>query len=139
MKRDDHELQAADRPMVWSVGPDLACDYVSRAWVEFTGCEAEDALGEGWTHEVHPDDLVRWLQACVRAFDQREPFEIDYRLRRRDGEYRWVRDRAEPRYAGDGELTGYVCRMEIKEQRRAQESDPPVRERIFNLNARRTA
>ena len=85
--------------MVWRARPDMSCEYVSPAWLEFTGVTEEQALGDGWSRGVHPEDLARWLDTCLRAFDAREPFEVEYRLRRRDGEYRWVLDRGQPRYA----------------------------------------
>ena len=106
MQPDDRILS-----MTWRARPDLSCEFASPAWLEYTGCTLEQALGEGWTRAVHPDDLGRWRQTCRRAFDQRRPFEIEYRLRRRDGEYRWVLDRATPRYADDradsGAFLGY--------------------------------
>lgn len=94
--------------MVWIARPDLSCEYLSRAWLEFTGYAAEHALGDGWSRAVHAEDLARWLDTCVRAFDAREPFEIEYRLRRRDGEYRWVLDRGVPRHSRDGVFVGYA-------------------------------
>ncbi|HKX37171.1 MAG TPA: PAS domain-containing protein, partial [Burkholderiales bacterium] len=88
--------------MTWAARPDLSCESVNRAWLEFTGYNREQALGEGWSRTLHPEDLARWLDACVRAFDARQPFEIEYRLRRRDGEYRWILERCAPRVSGDG-------------------------------------
>jgi PAS domain S-box-containing protein len=94
---------------------------VSRAWLEFTGATAETALGDCWSQCVHAEDLARWLDTCVRAFDAREPFEIEYRLRRRDGEYRWVLDRGVPRASRDGVFLGYagVC-IDIDARKRAE-------------------
>jgi two-component system, LuxR family, sensor kinase FixL len=102
-------MQADDRipTMTWRARPDLSCEFASPAWLEYTGCTLEQALGEGWTRAVHPDDLTRWRDTCRRAADQRMPFEIEYRLRRRDGEYRWVLDRAAPQYA-DQDFLGYA-------------------------------
>ena len=77
------------------------------AWLDFTGTTPEYAHNGGWARSIHPEDLPRWLDACVRAFDERRAFEIEYRLRRRDGEYRWVRDRAEPRYSQEGAFIGF--------------------------------
>jgi PAS domain S-box-containing protein len=107
--------------MVWSARPDMSCEYVSREWLEFTGYAAEQALGDGWSRSVHPEDLARWLDICVRAFDAREPFEIEYRLRRRDGEYHWVLDHGAPRYSPDGVFVGFAgaC-FDIDERKRAQ-------------------
>jgi len=107
--------------MIWIARPDMSCEYVSRAWLEFTGLAAEQALGDGWPRGVHPEDLARWLDTCVRAFDAREPFEIEYRLRRRDGDYRWVLDRGVPRHSRDGVFLGYAgaC-VDIHERKRAE-------------------
>ena len=97
-------MQADDRilSMTWRARPDLSCEFASPAWLAYTGCTLEQALGEGWMRAVHPDDLARWRQTCRSAADQRRPFEIEYRLRRRDGAYRWVLDRAAPRYGDNG-------------------------------------
>ena len=109
--------------MLWRAKPDLSCDYASRAWLEFTGMSAEQARGDGWSRAVHAEDLARWLDSCVRAFDAHEPFEVEYRLRRRDGEYRWVLDRAAPMVSRDGLFLGYVgaC-VEIHERKRAEQA-----------------
>jgi PAS domain S-box-containing protein len=94
--------------MLWRARPDMSCEHVSKAWRDFTGYTLEQALGDGWLRGLHPDDLPRWLGTFVRAFDERRPFEIEYRLRRRDGEYRWMLDRATPLYAEDGGFTGFA-------------------------------
>ena len=106
--------------MAWRARPDMSCEYASPGWLQFTGYVTEQALGEGWSRVVHPEDLARWLDTCVRAYDTREPFETEYRMRRRDGEYRWVLDRAAPRYA-DGLFLGYegIC-VDIDERKRAE-------------------
>ena len=94
--------------MLWIARPDLSCEYLSPAWLEFTGYSPEQVLGEGWLRVVHPEDLMRWLLTCLRAFDSREPFEIEYRLQRRDGEYHRVSERAAPRFGEHGRFLGYV-------------------------------
>ncbi len=94
--------------LTWHARPDMSCEYVNRAWREFTGYTTEQALGDGWTRCLHPEDLARWLEVSVRAFDERAPFEIEYRLRRRDGEYRWVHERAAPRYNDAGFFSGFA-------------------------------
>ena len=108
--------------MLWRARPDMSCEFLSHQWLEFTGATEEQALGDGWSRWVHPEDLTRWLDVCVRSFDAREPFEIEYRLRRRDGEYRWVLDRGLPRYSRDGVFLGFVgtC-MDINERRRGEQ------------------
>jgi len=109
--------------MLWRAKPDMACDYVSRAWLQFTGFSADQAKGDGWSRAVHAEDLARWLDSCVRAFDAREPFEVEYRMRRHDGEYRWVLDSAAPMRSGDGLFLGYVgaC-VDIDERKRAEQA-----------------
>lgn len=106
--------------MLWTARPDLSCDCVSRAWQDFTGMSAEQALGNGWSRAIHPEDLARWLDTCIRAFDAREPFTLEYRLRRRDGRYCWVLDRAAPR-RHEGVFLGFagVC-LDVDEAKRRQ-------------------
>jgi PAS domain S-box-containing protein len=110
-----------DRAMVWTARPDMSCEYLSREWLAFTGYSAEQALGDGWPHGLHPEDLARWLDTCVRSFDAREPFQIEYRLRRRDGAYRWVLERGVPRYSPDGVFAGFAgtC-VDVDERKRAE-------------------
>jgi len=120
MKHDDAPV------MMWTARPDLACEAVNAAWLEFTGMTREEALAGGyevgWTRVVHAEDLARWLDTYVRAFDAREPVEIEYRLRRHDGEYRWVLERGQPRFAPDGLFLGYsgAC-LDIDERRQSQD------------------
>ena len=72
--------------MSWMARPDMSCESISRQWLAYTGYSEDQALGGGWSRVIHPEDLGRWLETCVRAFDSRAPFEIEYRMRRRDGE-----------------------------------------------------
>ncbi|HWI36148.1 MAG TPA: PAS domain-containing protein [Burkholderiales bacterium] len=107
--------------MLWRARPDLSCEYASPAWLQFTGYSAEQALGDGWSRVVHAEDLARWLDTCVRAFDGREPFEVEYRMRRRDGEYRWVVDRAAPRFGSNGLFLGYAGVVTDIDERKRRE------------------
>jgi len=94
--------------LTWRARPDMSCEQVSRAWLDYTGYTPEQAMGEGFTRALHPEDLTRWIEAAVRAFDERKPFEVEYRLRRRDGAYRWMLERASPLYADGGLFLGYA-------------------------------
>jgi PAS domain S-box-containing protein len=107
--------------MGWRSRPDMSCEHLSPGWLDFTGYSLEAALGDGWSRGVHPEDLSRWLETCLRAYDAHQPFEIEYRLRRHDGEYRWVLDRGEPRYSCEGVFLGYAgaC-VDIDERKRAE-------------------
>jgi PAS domain S-box-containing protein len=93
--------------MIWVASPDRRCVYLNRPWLEFTGRAAERELGLGWADGVHPDDRDAMLEARRRAFDAAEPFETEFRLRRADGEYRWLLDKGVPLFE-EGKLRGYA-------------------------------
>lgn len=118
--------------LIWASGTDRLCNYFNRSWLEFTGRTLEQEMGNGWESGVHPDDLRHCLETYVSAFDRRAPFSMEYRLRRHDGAYRWLRDDGRPRYDSDGHFTGYIgYMMDITERKRAgkilQESEEKFR------------
>jgi PAS domain S-box-containing protein len=94
--------------MLWTSGPDRGCTHVNRARLEFTGRPLESELGNGWSDAVHADDVAGWVETYTQAFERREPSRTKYRLRRHDGEYRWILDTAVPRVLADGTFAGYV-------------------------------
>jgi PAS domain S-box-containing protein len=94
--------------MMWMSGADKLCTFFNKAWLDFTGRQMKEELGNGWSEGVHGDDLDRCLATYVRAFDERQPFTMQYRLRRRDGQYRYISDEGVPRYHGKGEFVGYI-------------------------------
>ena len=103
--------------MMWRAGPDHRCDWFNRAWLAFTGRSLEQELGDGWAESVHPDDRERCFAEYVAACETARPFRLDYRLRRHDGEYRWITDSGGPFHQGD-RLAGFFgsC-MDVTEQR----------------------
>lgn len=100
-------LQEFPNP-IWRVGRDGKCDYVNHAWLEFTGRTEEDELGDGWADNIHPEDRERCLGTYLFAFNRREPFAMEYRMRHRDGSYHWLLDHGAPYTDLDGEFAGYL-------------------------------
>jgi len=94
--------------LIWSSATDGLRDYFNQSWLHFTGRTAEAELGEGWAQGIHPEDHDRYLTTYRNTFDERSDFEIEYRLRYRDGAYRWLLERGVPRYTPDGIFAGYV-------------------------------
>jgi len=106
--------------MIWMSGLDRRCTYFNRPWLEFRGRSLKEELGDGWVEGLHPDDRVRCLGTYVIAFDARRPFEMEYRLCRHDGEYRWILDIGRPRMTPGG-FEGYIgsC-IDITERKRVE-------------------
>ena len=94
--------------LLWQSGADKLCTYFNRGWLDFTGRTMEQELGNGWTEGVHPDDYQRCLDTYVSAFERRVPFVMEYRLRHRSGEYRWVVDRGVPQFNSEAIFLGYI-------------------------------
>lgn len=109
--------------MIWMADPDSLCTYVNQRWLDFTGRTMEAELGNGWVERVHPEDQQRCTDAYIRAFERRESYTIEYRLRRHDGEYRWILDSAVPRFNQDGSFAGYICSaVDVTDRKRAEEA-----------------
>ncbi|HEY6971204.1 MAG TPA: PAS domain S-box protein, partial [Candidatus Angelobacter sp.] len=102
---------------------DKLCTYFNKTWLAFTGRPIEQELGNGWAEGVHADDLKRCIDTYERSFDRREKFRMEYRLRRHDGEYRWVLDIGVPRLNQDGSFAGYIgIAVDMTERKMAEES-----------------
>lgn len=94
--------------LIWRSRLDKLCDYFNRTWLEFTGRTMEQEFGNGWAEGVHPDDFDSCLNTYVNSFDKREAFEMEYRMKNRYGEYRWIRDYGRPFYDIDSTFIGYI-------------------------------
>lgn len=94
--------------MIWRSGLDALCNYFNATWLNYTGKTMEQEVGNGWVDGVHPEDVERCVKIYLDAFAKQEPFEMDYRLKRHDGVYRWINDRGVPFYIGDHRFAGYI-------------------------------
>jgi two-component system CheB/CheR fusion protein len=101
-------LANCGQALVWTSGKDGLCDYFNEPWLAFTGRDLEQELGNGWAEGVHAADMARCLDTYVTAFERREPFSMEYRLRHASGEYRWLVDQGMPRFDSQGAFSGYI-------------------------------
>ena len=109
--------------LIWMSGLDKLCTFFNLGWLRFTGRPLEAEMGAGWLEGVHADDVSQCLESYSAAFDARRRFEIEYRLRRHDGEYRWVIDRGVPRYDSNGEFCGYIgSALDINDRKQLEEN-----------------
>jgi len=122
---------------IWAAGADAKCNYFNKSWLTFTGRKAEQELGDGWSEGVHPDDRTRCFDTYLQAFRVRVPFEMEYRLRRHDGEYRWILDTGRPFYDHGGSFTGYIgsC-LDITMRKQVEEAEA---QRVERLRAQQAA
>jgi PAS domain S-box-containing protein len=105
----DYQIVVEQAPiMIWRSNIDGKCDFFNDRWLAFTGRALDEELGDGWSAGVHADDLQHCLSTYRTAFERRESFEMEYRLRRYDGEYRWVLDRGAPVTDASGAFAGYI-------------------------------
>ena len=126
LRESEHNLRSlADSSigLIWAAGTDKLCYYFNKGWLKFTGRTHEEEQGNGWANGVHPDDLARCIAIYDQHFDQRKEFSMDYRLRRHDGVFRWIRDNGTPRYDSEGEFIGYLghC-LDINDRVEAEQS-----------------
>jgi PAS domain S-box-containing protein len=118
--------------MIWMSGLDRRCSYFNRPWLEFTGRSLETELAGGSVEGIHPDDEARWWGTYADAFDQRRPFSREYRLRRHDGEYRWMFDSGVPRFNADGSFCGYIGSViDVTDRKLAEEALSMVSRRLL--------
>ena len=121
--------------MIWTTGTDKLCNYVNKPWLDFTGRTFEQELGSGWAEGIHNEDADNCLRTYTEAFDKRERVEVQYRLRRHDGEYRWIIDIGVPRFNADGSFAGYIgsC-LDVTERKRAEEALSTIGRRLIEAH-----
>ena len=114
-------LANSGQALIWTSGVNKNYDYFNQPWLDFTGRTLEQEMGDGWTENVHPDDLQMCVNIYQKAFDRREKFYMEYRIGHNSGEYRWIQDLGSPRFNSNNEFIGYIghC-MDITENKATQ-------------------
>ncbi|MHB2168889.1 sensor histidine kinase [Alsobacter sp. R-9] len=115
------ELADAAPVLIWRVGTDGVYNWVNRTWVDFTGLSRERMSGLSWGEVIHEGERDRCRAQFRAAFDERRDFSLDYRIRRADGELRWMTDRGRPFFLSDGNFAGYLgtC-LDISDRKHAE-------------------
>lgn len=119
--------------IIWMSDVTRGCSYVNQTWLDLTGQSFDAVLGSGWMERIHPDDVVSCVDIYARAFDRQEPFQIEFRLRRHDGEHRWIVSTGVPRYHADGSFAGYIgSSIDITERRLATDALATIHQRLID-------
>lgn len=107
---DEYRIMVEQAPvMLWRCDARGARDYCNERWLAFTGRTLQEDLGDRWVEALHTEDVAACVAAFRGALQAGRPFEVEYRLRRRDGVYRWVLERGVPLRDGQGRLTGFLA------------------------------
>ena len=122
--------------MIWMAGRDRSREWFNKPWLEFRGRSLDQERGSGWTEGVHPDDLAQCLGIYATSFEARRPFQMEYRLRRKDGVHHWVLSSGVPRYSSSGEFLGYIgsC-IDINDRKRVEQEREDALEALARTNA----
>lgn len=120
--------------MIWMSDATNQATYFNKGWIDFTGAPLEDSLGDGWAKYIHPDDIRSVREETARAIAARKPFQIEYRLRRHDGEYRWILANGKAYFQGES-FQGYIgSGIDITERKENEDHDRESREETEKMN-----
>lgn len=123
-KSHDFYLTVLERfpALIWRAGLDGKCNYFNTTWLEFTGRSLQEELSDGWSEGVHPEDRNHCIATYLENFNRRQPFAMEYRLRRHDGQYRWILDMGRPFINQEGEFAGFLgVSIDVTERHQAVE------------------
>jgi PAS domain S-box-containing protein len=121
--------------LIWMSGTDKLCTFFNKGWLDFTGRSIDLELGNGWAEGVHPEDFQKCIGTYTQAFDRREEFRIEYRLRRHDGEYRWLIDIRVPRFDKERSFRGYIgIGVDMTERKQAEEALSGVSRKLIGAH-----
>ena len=119
--------------IVWMSDVGKDCTYLNQTWLKLTGQPSDTALGRGWMDRIHPGDVDQCWDSYSVAFERRESFQMDFRLRRYDGEYRWMVSTGAPQYHRDGSFAGYIgFAIDVTDSRLAAEALATVNQRLID-------
>lgn len=108
-REEKYRFLADNQPaLIWGAGTDKLCNYFNKVWLDFTGRTLEQELSNGWAEGVHPEDIDECVKTYFTAFDKRQPFKMEHRLRSADGSYKWIIDHGLPQFSLSGEFIGYI-------------------------------
>jgi PAS domain S-box-containing protein len=121
--------------MIWMSAVEKEITYLNQTWLDYTGRTSDASSGHRWAQALHEDELARWREVYEKAFERREPFELEHRLRRHNGEYRWVVTVGVPRYNVDGSFAGYIgTAVDITERKLAEEALSTVSQKLIEAH-----
>ncbi|MCG3186054.1 MAG: Sensor histidine kinase RcsC [Rhodocyclaceae bacterium] len=136
-ERRFRDMADSTQLLIWTAGPDMRCDYVNRYWLSYTGQTTDACLGSKWLGLLHRDDVDSAIRAARTGYFSRRAFEVDYRIRRADGSYRWMQTHAVPWFNADDRLAGYIgTSVDVHDLRMHRERlESEVRSRTAELHA----
>ena len=121
--------------IIWMSDVNKGCTFINQTWLDLTGQALDAVLENGWTDRIHPGDVDQCQDIYARAFERRQQFQIDFRLRQRDGAYRWIVSTGTPRYHGDGSFAGYIgSAIDVTERRLAAEALATIDQRLIEAH-----
>ena len=121
--------------MIWMSGTEGQISYLNQTWIAYTGRQLDAMVGQRQADVLHPDEAKRCVEVYGKAFEQREPFQMEHRLRRHDGDYGWVVTVGVPRYDGGGAFAGHIgTTIDITERKVADEALSTVSRRLIEAH-----